>query len=263
MDTKFQSSFIPKQPVNQPINKSISGSNIFFLISFFIFIVALVGSGAVFLWDKQMDAKIVSVNNDLNKARSSFDQNTIKEFVRLNDKINASDYLLKQHVAPSVLFGVIGDSTLKNVRFTNFKYSNAGGDKVSVSMSGEAVSYETVALQASSFSNPALRNVFRNTIFSDPDLNAGGKATFTFSTGIDPTLLNYYKLIMDPNNQVFKSAGLNFKKNTTNTNTVNTKTNTTNKVNTENTVNTDNTGGEMQSDPSMVDMNQPIDLTNQ
>ena len=254
MDTKFQSSFIPKQPVNQPVSKSISGSNIFFLISFLIFTVALVGSGAVFLWDKQMDAKIVSVNNDLNKARNSFDQNTIKEFVRLNDRINASDYLLKQHVAPSVLFGVIGDSTLKNVRFNNFKYSNAGGDKVSVSMSGEAVSYETVALQASSFSNPALRNVFRNTIFSDPDLNAGGKATFTFSTGIDPTLLNYYKLITDPNNQVFKSAGLNFK-----TNTVNTTTNTIS----NNKVNTDNASNQTQSSTSTVDTKQTVDLTNQ
>ncbi len=255
MDTKFQSSFIPKQPVNQ-VTRHISGSNIFFLISFFIFIVAAVGSAGVYLWDKQMDLKIVKVNNDLNSVRNSFDQNTVKEFVRLNDKINASDFLLKQHVAPSVLFGVIGDSTLKNVRFTNFKYSNAGGDKVSVSMSGEAASYETVALQSSSFSNPALRNVFRNSIFSDPDLNGSGKATFTFSTGIDPTLLNYYKLITDPNNQVFKSAGLSSSASGANGTTSNSS-------NTSNTNSTANTGNQSQGGGSSVDVDQPVNVTGQ
>jgi len=250
MDTKFQSSFIPKQPVNQ-VTRHISGSNIFFLISFFVFIVAGVGAGSVYLWDKQMDSKIVKINNDLNSVRNSFDQNTVKEFVRLNDKINASDFLLKQHVAPSVLFGVIGDSTLKNVRFTSFKYSNAGGDKVSVSMSGEAASYETVALQSSSFSNPALRNVFRNSIFSDPDLNGSGKATFTFSTGIDPTLLNYYKLITDPNNQVFKSAGLSSRADGAN----GTTTNASNGFS--------DTGNQSQNGGSSVDINQPVNVTGQ
>ncbi|MEI6553882.1 MAG: hypothetical protein WCO09_04900, partial [bacterium] len=160
----------------------------------------------VYLWDKQLDTRIVAMNNNLNQARNSFDQNTIKEFAHLNDKINAADFLLKQHVAPSVLFGVIGDTTLKNVRFTNFKYSNAGGDKISIAMSGEAVSYEAVALQSSAFTNPKLRNVFRNTIFSDPDLNANGKATFSFTTGVDPTLLNYYKSRSDPNYQATKKA---------------------------------------------------------
>jgi hypothetical protein len=55
--------------------------------------------------------------------------------------------------------------------------------------------------------NPKLRNVFRNTIFSDPDLNENGKASFTVSTGIDPTLLNYYKLKSDPNNKTTNTAG--------------------------------------------------------
>ena len=204
MDTKFQASFIPKQPVNEPVRTS-SGSNIFFLISFLIFIVSLVGAGGAYLWDKQLDKQIADVNSNLNQARSSFDQNTIKEFVRLNDKINAADLLMKQHVAPSVLFRVIGDATLKNVRFSNFRYSNAGGDKISVAMSGEAVSYEAVALQASAFTNPKLRNVFRSPIFSDPDLNASGRAIFSFTTGIDPTLLNYYKMKSDPSNKAAQS----------------------------------------------------------
>ncbi|MEI6042015.1 MAG: hypothetical protein WCQ00_00385 [bacterium] len=203
METKFQSSFIPKQPVNEPV-RSRAGSNIFFLISFLIFIASGVASGAVYLWSNQLDSKIAATNNSLNLARNSFDQNTIKEFTHLNDKINSADFLLRQHVAPSVLFGVIGDTTLKNARFTNFKYTNAGGDKISISMSGEAVSYEAVALQASAFTNPKLRNVFRNTIFSDPDLTASGKAVFSFTTGVDPTLLNYYKMKSDPNNQVYK-----------------------------------------------------------
>lgn len=208
METKFQASFIPKQPVNVPARRT-SGSNIFFLISLLILIVAIIGAGGVYFWEKKINKDIASVNESLVRARNSFDQNTVKEFSRLNDKINSSEFLLKQHVAPSVLFKVIGDVTLKNVRFVNFRYANAGGDKISISMNGEAVSYEAVALQASAFTNPKLRNVFRSPIFSDPDLGSNGRAVFTFTTGIDPILLNHYKLKTDPNNQVFQSAGLN------------------------------------------------------
>lgn len=196
MDTKFQSSFIPKQPVNEPVRYR-SGSNIFFLLSFLIFIVGCIGAGGVYFWDKQLDGNIANVNSSLVLFRNSFDQNTIKEFTYLDSRINSADALLKKHIAPSVVFKIIGDVTLKNVRFTNFKYSNAGGDKVSIAMSGEAISYEAVALQSSAFTNPQLRSVFRNTIVSDPDLSGEGKASFSFSTGIDPTLLNYYRLKMD------------------------------------------------------------------
>jgi len=207
MDTKFQSSFIPKQPVNEPVRVHV-GSNIFFLLSFLVFIVGCVGSGGVYLWNQQMDKKITDINASLIKFRNSFDQNTIKEFVLLNNRINSADTLLKQHVAPSVLFKVIGDVTLRKVRFTSFKYNNAGGDKISINMAGMAESYEAVALQASAFTNPKLRNVFRNSIFSDPNLNDDGGATFTFSTGIDPTLLNYYKLQSDPNYRASKAASV-------------------------------------------------------
>ncbi len=208
METKFQASFIPKQPVNIP-SKRTSGSGILFLISFLIFIIVLIAASGVYFWEKKINKDISSVNESLVRARNSFDQNTVKEFSRLNDKINASELLLKQHISPSVLFKVIGDVTLKNVRFINFRYANAGGDKISISMNGEAVSYEAVALQASAFTNPKLRNVFRSPIFSDPDLGSNGRAVFTFTTGIDPILLNYYKLKTDPNNQVFQSAGIN------------------------------------------------------
>ena len=210
METKFQSSFIPKP----------YGSNLFFLLAFLILIASLVGAGVVYLYDKKLDNQIAQAKNDLDLARKSFDQNTVKEFSRLNDKINVSETLLKQHTAPSVLFKVIGDTTLKNVRFSNFRYANAGGDKVSVSMSGQAVSYEAVALQASAFTNPKLRNVFRSPIFSDPDLTAEGRAVFSFTTGVDPNLLNYYKLRSDSSNQLFQNAGVSnyFFNNSTSTN---------------------------------------------
>lgn len=210
MDTKFQSSFIPKQPVNEPSRSSSAGSNIFFLISFLILTVSLVGAGGSYLWDKQLDKNIASVNSNLNQARGKFDQNTIENLSRLNDKINTADTLLHNHVAPSILFDVIGRVTLKSVRFNSFKYTNAGGDKISISMTGEASSFESAAVQASAFINPELRGVFKNPIFTDPDLVANGQATFSFTTSIDPNLINYYKLKTDPTNQLYKSAGVTF-----------------------------------------------------
>lgn len=211
METKFQSSFIPKQPVNEPARSSSAGINIFFLISFLILVVSLIAGGGAYFWEKQLDTKIITVKSSLSKLRSSLDQTTIDEISRLNDKINTADLLLKQHVSPSVLFSVIGYVTLKSVRFTNFKYTNAGGDKISISMNGEAKSFESAAIQASAFTNPELRNVFRSPIFSDPDLTSTGQATFSFTTGIDKNLINYYTLKVKPDDKLFQSVGLSSK----------------------------------------------------
>jgi hypothetical protein len=193
METKFQTSFIPKQPVTDTELHRSSGASLFFLFSFILFMASLASAGGVFIYGSIIEKNIKEGDKQLTLNKNAFDPNTIKELTRLNDRINAANVLLKQHKGVSTLFQVLSQTTLKNVRFTDFNYT-AADEKIGLAMKGQAFNYETIALQAKAFTDPALKNVFRSPIFSDLTLDAVGNVSFGFSTGIDPFLVDYYKL---------------------------------------------------------------------
>lgn len=209
METKFQTSFIPKQPVTEsPIRTT--GGNFFFLITFVIFMVSIALFGAAYLYNQLIDNNIAKGEADLRLNENAFDATTIQELTRLNDRINAAQFLLKQHIAFSSFFGVLERATLRNVSFKNFSYAYGGGDKISITMQGTAgratgSSYETVALQAKAFTNPTLRNVFRSPLLTDVGLDAQGNSSFSFSASLDPLLISFYKLRKE---EAAASAGL-------------------------------------------------------
>lgn len=196
METKFQTSFIPKQPITQPVRHS-SGSGLLFLISFIIFIASIAAAGGVFLYGQYIDQSIKEGKKQLERNENAFDPNTIKELTRLNDRISAAEVLLKQHIAASNLFSILSEVTLKNVRFNDFTYVNGGSGKVNIAMKGQATSYETVALQSKAFTDPSLRNAFKSPIVGDLNLDQSGNVTFSFSAGVDPAIVSYSRSIKD------------------------------------------------------------------
>ena len=193
METKFQTSFIPKQPVTAEAPRHTSVTSLFFLFGFIIFMASVAAAGGVFIYGQVINKNIQQGTAQLTLNRNAFDPNTISQITRLNDRINSADYLLKRHKSVSTLFLVLSNATLKNVRFTDFNYVGID-DKISLMMKGQATSYETVALQAKQFTDPNLKNVFRSPIFGDLTLDTQGNVSFSFSTNVDPFLVDYYKL---------------------------------------------------------------------
>jgi hypothetical protein len=193
METKFQTSFIPKQPVTAEAPHHASAASLFFLFAFIIFMASLASAGGVFIYSEIIKKNINEGKAQLTLNKNAFDPNTISQITRLNDRINAADALLKKHKSVSTLFLVLSNSTLKNVRFSDFNYAGAD-DKIVLSMRGQAISYETVALQAKEFTNPNLKNVFKSPLFGDLTLDTQGNVSFSFTTGVDPLLVDYYKL---------------------------------------------------------------------
>ena len=193
METRFQTSFIPKQPVTAEAPRHASASSLFFLFTFIVFMASLAAAGGVFIWKEIVSKNIEDGKAQLTLNKNAFDPNTISQLTRLNDRINAAEDLLKKHKSVSTLFLVLSNATLKNVRFTEFNYAGVD-NKISLSMKGQATSYETVALLAKEFTNPNLKNVFRSPLFGDLTLDTQGNVSFTFSANIDPLLVDYYKL---------------------------------------------------------------------
>lgn len=154
---------------------------------------SLASAGGVFIYSQIIKNNIEQGKKQLTINKNAFDPNTISQITRLNDRINAADSLLKKHKSVSTLFLVLSNATLKNVRFNDFNYTSVD-DKITLSMRGQALSYETVALQAKEFTNPNLKNVFKSPLFGDLTLDIQGNVSFSFTAGVDPLLVDYYKL---------------------------------------------------------------------
>lgn len=192
VDTKFQTSFIPKQPVGKEQKHTTAGVGVVFLISFLIMVASVAAGAGVFIWNKTVLSSIAEGRKELEKHNAAFDSNSIREFTRLDNRIDVANRLLKQHVRPSEIFPRLAANTLKTVRFTNYKYTNTGDGKIMINMSGEAQDYESMALQAKQFTKPGLQNSFRSPIFSNFNKNEKN-VVFTFVSGIDPYVIDYYQ----------------------------------------------------------------------
>ncbi len=193
METKFQTSFIPKQPVTESSSHKTSAASLFFLFAFIVFMATIAAAGAIFIYSNIVSNNIKQGQADLSQNKNAFDGNTIKSLTRLNDRINAIDTLLKKHKSVSSVFQVLELVTLKTVQFNSFSYS-ATDDKIKLSMVGQAFNYEAVILQTKAFTSDELKGVFRSPIFSGVSLDSQGNVSFKFESGIDPFLVDYYKL---------------------------------------------------------------------
>ncbi len=200
METKFQTSFIPKAPVtDSSAGRRSGGGGLLFLIAFIIFMASICAAAGVFFYSQILDQKIKSGNDELNQNQNIFNPSVVQEYSRLNDRINASYEILKKHISVSNLFNIISAVTLKNVRFSNFTYSNSGSDKISLNMNGQTQSYEMVALQARALTDPTMkyRNAFKSPILGDLNVDSLGTVSFNLSSAIDPTVISYYRLVQD------------------------------------------------------------------
>ena len=206
METKFQTSFIPKAPVtDSSAGKRSGGAGFLFLVAFIIFMASVCAAVGVFFYNQILDQRIKAGNDELAENQNIFNPTVVQEYSRLNDRINVSYEILKKHVAVSNLFNVISAVTLKNVRFTNFTYTNAGSDKISLVMNGQTRSYEMVALQARALTDPTMkyRNAFKSPILGDLNVDTLGNVSFNLTSSIDPSVASYYRLVQD-----LKKAGL-------------------------------------------------------
>ncbi|MFH0755229.1 MAG: hypothetical protein V1910_00995 [bacterium] len=197
METKYQTSFIPKKPVIATPSKNIS-VDLFFLISIIIFLISLGLAGYVFLAKKVLIQKIVSNQKTIedNKNGLTSDSITIESLVEFNSRINTAKDLLDKHISISPIFDFLQQTTLKSVSFKNFNFTSLGKDasgvnKISVQMLGIAKNWETVASQADEFGKADWKKIIDEPKISNLSVNTDGSISFQFSAFINPEFLSY------------------------------------------------------------------------
>ncbi|MFA5652137.1 MAG: hypothetical protein WC933_02130 [Candidatus Paceibacterota bacterium] len=199
METKYQTSFIPKKPVTTTGSIKSGGMSLFLLVSVIIFLVSLGLAGYVFI-EKQLLVKDIAANQKIiedNRGSLVSESNTIEDFVSLNSRINVASSLLSKHIAVSPIFSnFIQQGTLKSVRFKNFSFNSSSKDtsglnRTTIQMSGVARDWETVASQADEFGKPEWKRIISEPKISNLTLNNDGSISFSFTSFITQEALIY------------------------------------------------------------------------
>ncbi len=198
MDTtqgkKYTTSFIPRKAVavpNTPYVKT-GGPSLLSLIGFFVFIGAALSAGGVYVWKIQTERTIAAQIETLKKARAEFDENTIKAATRLNDRINAAEQLLDNHIAASQIFDILEKIILSSVRLRNLTYTTDIDGTINIKANGTAKGFESVVLQSDQM---GLTGLFKDVLFSEVQSAGLNLVTFSMTANVDPKSVLYRKKV--------------------------------------------------------------------
>lgn len=169
MDQVPQSSFIPRQSGNmvaQPPRKKKGRLNLlsfFALVCFFGSIILAMGA---FFLERGHQNALLEKKAELSRIEDQFDLGAIDNIRSLDTRIRTTEYLIDNHISPSVLLDLLQRNTQEEIQFTRFQFARRPSNNVSVTMLGVAPRFNTVAMQAQRFADD---NFFSHVIFSDLD----------------------------------------------------------------------------------------------
>lgn len=194
-ETKYTTSFIPKEPVYAKKNNFSrkSGPSVMALIGSVFFFSAILVAAGFFGWKIQTQRIIDKQIEELKEARDSFDEDTIAAATRLNERINAVKDLLNNHKAPSAILMFLEDSVLETVQLKGLDYKTEDDGKIRISGDGTALRFESVVLQSDEFGKTG---VFKDVLFSDVQSTGQNlPVTFTAESLVDEKSVLYRKKI--------------------------------------------------------------------
>ncbi len=207
METKFQTSFIPKKPlITGERPRSPVGISIFMGIAVIIFVASLAGAGFVFAWKGLLVDSQHKYQQELNEQEKRFKPEEIERLKKKNIRIDFAKELLKNHLSVSEIFSIVGGLTIDGVRFSSLDYSGPdakaanGGTLAKISMRGIANSFSSIAWQSDVFGSSqryGTNKILKNPVLSDLVVDATGNVGFSFMANIDPVDISYEKTLVE------------------------------------------------------------------
>jgi len=157
-----RSSFLPKEtPGAIPVQiKKRHTVHVFGLIGSIMFVGSLLASGGVFFYKDYLNKNLLIAQEALNTVSNESNEGKIEEIRSYDNRLRVADDLLRNHVAPSILFDEIEKSTKRTVQFDSFEYTYDPGFEVTLSLSGKTKEFSSVAVQKMQFFDDSLFNIF-------------------------------------------------------------------------------------------------------
>lgn len=121
MDNGTKVSFIPKKPLSGRIERRTRPVSFVLFLSFFIFFVTLTVYGGLYFYYANLETVLDNKTKELEVAKEKADPTgAIEKAKKLQIKINNTKNLLNKHVAPSQVFNLLEEVTLKSVVLDGF-----------------------------------------------------------------------------------------------------------------------------------------------
>ncbi len=195
MDSNFQTTFIPKKPINtEPVHVSRPVG----LLSVIAFIILLITAGlgiGLFFYQQYLTDNTTKLEASILRAEKSFEPNLITELQMLDKRLMVSDALITKHTALSPFFTLLESTTLRSVRFAKFDFIASADGLPTIHMTGEADGYRAIAQQSDVFGEHA---AVRDHIFSNFILTPKGKVSFDLLFRVSPDLLKFKQVASAP-----------------------------------------------------------------
>jgi hypothetical protein len=191
MENSFQTSFIPKKPIDNVRKARTTKTGFLTILGVFLLIVTGAAAGGLFLYKNSLEQKESALSASLEQASVRFNKDTIAQLELYNKRVGISRPILENHLVLSPLFTLVGDLTIPSIQYTKFDHF-VTDQGFTVRMSGIARDYKSIALQADSF-NGAKGGLLKNVVFSNLTRDSKNNVTFDVEFMVDPTLLSYTK----------------------------------------------------------------------
>lgn len=181
-------SFVPKQAIQANSAHGIRrhGANPINIVAPTILLITVLLAGGVYGYERYLLGKKTAAAAELSVQEQNIDQEGVREFIRLRDRLSAGTKLLSEHVTLSTFFTKLEKITLQNVRFTTLTVTVGADRTAEVQMAGEAKSFNALAAQSTAFSSdPSIRRA----IFSGVSQNTDGTVDFSVTATLAPDVL--------------------------------------------------------------------------
>ncbi len=190
MDTRFQTSFIPKKPiVGSDTVYSSERVSAFFVVALILFLASVASAAGVYVYEKTLEKANLANDQKLGEKEKRFEPATLNEIQVKNTQISAAKDILAKHVVISEFLKNLSTFTLQTVRFKTFDYKYTSPEKITISMKGEGRDFRSVALQSDIFAKK--NTIFKNPIVSNLAVNTDGTIDFDFTASLTAEVLSY------------------------------------------------------------------------
>ena len=157
-----------------------------------IFLTMVLVSGGAYLYKETLTKNVTQMETDLNLAKNRFEQAEISKLKLLDRRLRSSSDILGSHMTISPIFTALEALTMKTVRYTKFSYDLGNSNKILINMSGQAIGYRSIALQADLFAKN--KNLI-DPVFSNLSLDDKGNVLFDLTFSVDQSFVNYKQVV--------------------------------------------------------------------
>ena len=183
-------SFVPKQAIQASSVAGMRrhGANPINIVAPALLLITVLAAGSVYGYQRYLLGKKAAAAAELSAQEQNIDQDGVREFIRLRDRLSAGSKLLSDHITLSTFFTKLETITLQNVRFNSLDITVGADRTAEVKMTGEAKNFNALAAQSTKFSSdPSINRAIFSGVRQSPD----GKVTFTVTATLASNMITY------------------------------------------------------------------------